>query len=160
VAVFAAEQESLDQLRPWFWWCHPTHEFSRCARWASTRTDAWERGVEYAFLSFDRRNGQLVGCTWLNAIDLQSRRGSLGYWVRSSRTREGLALEAMRAVTRFGFDELHLGRIEIVAAVSNRASQRVAEKLGARLEGTARRRLVVNDESLDACIYSMLPEDL
>ena len=80
--------------------------------------------------------------------------------MRSSRTREGLALEAMRAVTRFGFDELHLGRIEIVAAVSNRASQRVAEKLGARLEGTARRRLVVNDESLDACIYSMLPEDL
>lgn len=159
-AVFAAEQESLDQLRPWFWWCHPTHEFARCARWASTRAGEWERGAEYAFLSFDRADGRFVGCTWLNAIDRQSRRGSLGYWVRTSRTGEGFALEAMRAVVRFGLGELHLGRIEIVVAVSNRGSQRAAERLGAKLEGTARRRLVVNDESQDAYIYSLLSEDL
>jgi RimJ/RimL family protein N-acetyltransferase len=56
--------------------------------------------------------------------------------------------------------ELHLGRIEIVVAVNNRGSRRAAERLGAKLEGTARRRLVVNDESLDACIYSLVSEDL
>ena len=42
-----------------------------------------------------------------------------------------VATAAALLVARFGFDELGLQRIEIIAAVSNKASQRVAEKIGA-----------------------------
>ena len=61
---------------------------------------------------------------------------------------------------RFGFEELGLHRIEIVAAVENIASQRVAEKAGAVREGVLRKRLLIRGESQDAVLFSLLPEDL
>jgi RimJ/RimL family protein N-acetyltransferase len=158
--VFGAEKESLEELKPWFWWCHPEHTFARCERWASTRRAAWENDEEYAFVCLDRATGDLVGCAWINAIDRRSQRGSIGYWVRTSRARQGLAAEAVRAVIRFGFDRARLRRLEIVTGVENRRSQRVAECVGARFEGIARHRLLVGEVLQDAHIYSVLPEDL
>jgi len=58
------------------------------------------------------------------------------------------------------FEQLHLHRVEIIAAVKNLASQRVAEKAGAMREGILRRRLLINGNHHDAIIYSLLPEDL
>jgi len=63
-------------------------------------------------------------------------------------------------VARFGFDELKLRRIEIVAAINNKASQRVAEKAGATREGILRNRLVVRDKVYDAVMFSLIPGDL
>ncbi len=69
------------------------------------------------------------------------------------------ATRAVRLLARFGFEELGLGRIEIVAAVGNKASQRVAEKAGAHREGVLRRRLCLHDEYHDAVMYSLIPDD-
>jgi len=63
-------------------------------------------------------------------------------------------------VARLGFAQLGLQRIEIIAAVDNLASQRVAEKAGAVREGLARKRLLVRGEPQDAFVFSLLPEDL
>ena len=67
---------------------------------------------------------------------------------------------AIRLAARFGCEELGLYRIEIVAAVDNIASQRVAEKAGAVREGVLRNRLLVRGESQDAVLFSLLPGDL
>ena len=45
-------------------------------------------------------------------------------------------------------------------ATGNVASRRVAERVGARFEGTARRRLVVNGNFHDAYVYSLITGDL
>ena len=66
----------------------------------------------------------------------------------------------MLLVARFGFDELKLRRIEIVAAINNKASQRVAEKAGATREGILRNRLVVRDKVYDTVMFSLIPGDL
>ena len=58
------------------------------------------------------------------------------------------------------YAEARLSRIEILAVVSNTASQRVAEKIGALREGVLRRRLLIQGQSQDAVIYSLVPEDL
>jgi RimJ/RimL family protein N-acetyltransferase len=71
---------------------------------------------------------------------------NLGYWVRTSETGRGIASKATRLVAQFGFAELGLQRIEILAAVGNVASQRVAEKAGAVRECVARKRLLINGE--------------
>jgi RimJ/RimL family protein N-acetyltransferase len=63
-------------------------------------------------------------------------------------------------LAKFGFEELQLERIEIVAAVGNKASERVAEKAGAVREGIARRRLRVHGVQHDAICFSLIPEDL
>ena len=80
--------------------------------------------------------------------------------MRSSCAGHGIAVTATRLCARFGFDELHLKRIEIVAAVGNRRSQRVAEKAGATREGILRNRLKVGEVSHDAVMFSLVPDDL
>jgi ribosomal-protein-serine acetyltransferase len=64
----------------------------------------------------------------------------------------------VRLAARFGFEELKLRRIEIVVAVGNEASQRVAEKAGAKREGVLRNRLVVGDAAHDTMMNSFIPE--
>jgi len=85
---------------------------------------------------------------------------NLGYWVRTSAAGRGVATRAARLVARFGFAQLDLHRIEILAAVDNIGSQKVAEKAGAVREGVLRKRLLINGESQDAVIFSLLPEDV
>ena len=104
---------------------------------------------------------------YLNPVD---RVVNLGYWVRTSRTRQGISTTATRLLARFGFEELNLNRIEITAAISNKASQRVAEKAGAIREGFLRNRLVVrvqvadtmvfHEQVSDTVMFSLIPQDM
>jgi RimJ/RimL family protein N-acetyltransferase len=48
--------------------------------------------------------------------------------------------------------------VEIVAAVDNIGSQRVAEKVGATREGRARNRCRAGGVQFDAFVYSVIPE--
>jgi RimJ/RimL family protein N-acetyltransferase len=57
----------------------------------------------------------------------------------------------------FGFKELKLNRIEILVAVDNLASQRVAAKVGAVREGVLRNRLLLHGKIHDAVIFSLIP---
>jgi RimJ/RimL family protein N-acetyltransferase len=71
-----------------------------------------------------------------------------------------VATRAARLAARFGFEELKLIRIEIVAAAGNLASQRVAEKVGAVREGVMRNGLFIHGAAHDAVLTSLVPEDL
>ena len=48
-------------------------------------------------------------------------------------------------LARFGFRELAINRIKIIAVTVNRASQRVAGQVGTGTEGIQRSRLVILD---------------
>ncbi len=96
----------------------------------------------------------------LNFFNRVHQMANLGYWVRTSAVGRGTATLAACLVARFGFAQLGLHRIEILAAVDNIASQRVAEKVGAVREGVLRKRLLINGESHDAVMLSLLPEDV
>ena len=54
----------------------------------------------------------------------------LGYWLHVAHTGKGFALEAGLAVVRVGFDLEALDAIELRTDPDNRASARVAHKLG------------------------------
>jgi RimJ/RimL family protein N-acetyltransferase len=81
------------------------------------------------------------------------------YWVRSSRTGEGIAARAIRLLARHGFESLGFQRVELVIAVENEASIRAADKAGALREGILRNRMYVHDAVHDAYIYSLVPAD-
>jgi len=80
--------------------------------------------------------------------------------VTSARVGRGYATEAGTAVVAFGFDALGLYRLELRAGVENPASQRVAEKIGFRREGTLRRGCPLADGAYDGFLYGLLATDL
>jgi len=49
--------------------------------------------------------------------------------------------------------------VEVVVAVGNTTSLRVAEKIGAQREGILRNRIIVRKDILDAVMFSFIPND-
>jgi RimJ/RimL family protein N-acetyltransferase len=157
--LFQAVHESWPELSRWLPWCHADYDRDESVAWIESREAAWVNGEEYSFAIADPATGRLLGGCGLNQFDHMRRRANLGYWVRSSETGRGLATMATQLLARFGFEVLRLERIEIVTAIGNQASQRVAEKAGALREGIARRRLRIHGVQHDAVCYSLIPED-
>ncbi len=158
--LYQAARESITEMSPWMPWCHADYSIEESRAWIESRAEAWAKGTDYDFAITDAKDGSFLGGCGLNHIDYKNPIANLGYWVRTSRTRRGVASSAARLLARFGFGKLKLNRIEIVIAVGNKASQRVAEKIGAKREGILRNRLVVRDRVYDAVMFSLIPEDL
>jgi RimJ/RimL family protein N-acetyltransferase len=78
------------------------------------------------------------------------------YWVRSSARGRGVATAAVQRLRNWGFGHTALIRIEVVIAIGNRASLRVAEKAGATREGTLRSRLLLHGTAHDAAMFSFI----
>ena len=157
--LYEAVRESISEVAPWLRWCHQDYALEESRGWIETRAEAWAQGTDYDFALIDPSHGRLLGGCGLNYLNRVYRFANLGYWVRSSQTRRGVATAAARCVAAFGFHELGLIRIEIVAATANTASQRVAEKLGATREGVLRNRMPVHDRVHDAVMFSLIPSD-
>jgi RimJ/RimL family protein N-acetyltransferase len=155
--LFTAVRLSLPELLPWMAWAHPDYSEVESAEWVRRAARAFADGLEFQFVARAVATGEVLGTIGLNAIDRLNRWANLGYWLRSDRVGEGLATRSATLVAAFGFGELGLGRIEVLAAVGNRRSQAVAERLGALREGVLRRRLRVGDDVQDAVVYSLVP---
>ncbi|MGD9721521.1 MAG: GNAT family N-acetyltransferase [Pirellulales bacterium] len=158
--ICEAVLESLDDFLPWLPWCHAGYSIDDTRAFLAGRGDAFENDGEYAFAMIERPGDRLVGACGLNQFDRANARANLGYWVRSSATRRGFATQATRMLARWAMPALGLQRIEIVVAQGNRASQRVAGKVGATREGVARNRLLVRGVPHDSVVFSLVPADL
>lgn len=158
--LYAAARESIAEVSPWMKWCHPDYAIEESTTWIEQCAERWREGTEYNFVIADSKDGSFLGGCGLNNLNLSDRIANLGYWVRTSQTRRGIASTATRLLARFGFEELKLNRIEIIASIDNQASQRVAEKVGAIREGILRNRLVVREKVHDMVIFSFIPREL
>ncbi len=156
--LYEAARESVKEVSAWLAWCHADYSMRESQDWIKSGEQSWKKGTAYEFAVFDHSGDFLGGCG-LNQIDQIYGVANMGYWVRSSCTRQGVATEAARLVARFGFRELSLNRIEILAAVGNQASQRVAQKTGALREGVQRNRIVLGGNPVDAVMFSLIPQD-
>lgn len=159
-ALYEAVSESLPEVSRWLPWCHENYSIEESREFISSRAMASQGDEWHSFAIFEREGGRFLGGVGLNFINRVHQMANLGYWVRTSAAGRGVATNATRAVARFGFEQLGLQRIEIVAAVGNLPSQRVAEKAGAVREGVLRKRLLINGESQDAVLFSLIREDL
>jgi RimJ/RimL family protein N-acetyltransferase len=147
--------ESLPELTPWMLWAHEGYSLRDAEDYLSGVQKAWGAGAEYGFAIVDGRSGEYLGGIDLHNVYVRNRTGEIGYWVRSSRTGFGIAPAATRLMARLGFEDLALERIEIMMAVENYPSRRVAEKVGATLEATLHRRLRLHDVQHDAYLFAL-----
>jgi ribosomal-protein-serine acetyltransferase len=152
--------ESRNELARWVEWLHQGYQVKETRQWIATRRTAWEEGSDYAFTILETGTANVLGGCSVGVTNPLHRIGAIGYWVRSSRTKQGFATEAAGLLAQFGFSHLGLVRIEIIIAAGNAASIRVAEKAGALKEGRLRNRLVLKGKPTDAYLFSLIPTDL
>ncbi|MFN2194746.1 MAG: GNAT family N-acetyltransferase [Anaerolineales bacterium] len=158
-AVLEAVRESLPELKPWMSWAGADYHADQLRGWLEGQKRLWMEGQEFNFTIFAHAQGAALGGVGLDHINPAYRLANLGYWVRTSATRRGIASRAARMVARFGFETLGLLRAEIVMAEANLPSQRTAEKAGARRERLLRQRIWAHGHYGPAWMFSLLPQD-
>lgn len=102
----------------------------------------------------------LVGLQFLNPGDQYHRRAEIGYGIARAFWGQGIGSEVVRAVVRYGFEQLELNRIYARTIVVNFESVRMLERLGFVREGTQREYSLEDDNQfLDSAMYAPIRSD-
>ena len=116
-----------------------------------------EKGDTWALVL--KSEARVIGSVGLHRKDLETAR-EIGYVMHPDYWGNGYMTEAVKAVTRFAFDELHLDLIQVGHFPENARSRSVIQKCGFQYEGTLRRSYEIYDGTVkDECRYSMTREE-
>ncbi len=120
----------------------------------------WRNGVGFAFFTFERSQGQLIGGIGLTQVRRGvAQTGTLGYWCGAAFANQGYTSEALRQVVAFAFTELDLHRVEAACLPENAASRALLARLGFQEEGMARGYLKINGRWRDHLLFARLCDD-
>ncbi len=92
--------------------------------------------------------------------DVERVSAEIGYWLGQRFWNRGIMTAAVRAVTRYGFEQFPLTRIYALPYVTNLASHRVLEKAGYIREGLLRRSVIKDGVVLDQMLFAITDHDL
>ena len=157
--LYIAARESLTDLKPWMSWAHDGYSRKEADNFIRITRARWEERTLFAFAIVDANTGDILGGCSLSNKHPVYHYCNVGYWVRTSRHGNGIAGRAAKLAARYGFEHAEIIRAEVVMAVANDKSRRVAEKIGAHYEGMLHNRMVVGKTIYDAHMYSLLPSD-
>ncbi|HEU5182813.1 MAG TPA: GNAT family protein [Candidatus Polarisedimenticolia bacterium] len=100
------------------------------------------------------------GIGYMPRTDVERIGAEVGYWLGSEFRGKGVATAALRLLSAHAFrSHPELRRLYAVPYATNRASARVLEKAGYRLEGTLRQSAVKDGRILDQWMYSLLRDE-
>jgi ribosomal-protein-serine acetyltransferase len=155
--LFAVIDENRAHLRRWLPWVDNTRTVGDSLGWVHATLDQFARGMSLNVGLFTR--GALAGICGYHTIDWANRRTSIGYWLASAHQGKGIMTRAVRALTTHAFVALQLNRLEIRAALDNKKSRAVPERLGYKSEGQCRQAEWLYDHFVDHAIYGMLARE-
>ena len=158
--LYQAVRGSIEHLSVWLPWCSAAYSMDDSRDWIAYTESMWFEQREFHFVIEAVGSGELLGGVGITSTSRKYRLGKLGYWVRHSRVRRGIAAAATLQAARYGFEQLQLVRLEIEIAEGNRASCGVAEKIGAVYDGLYRDKLTLGGQPVAAHCYSLVPGDL
>jgi RimJ/RimL family protein N-acetyltransferase len=121
------------------------------ARWIPTIPHPYTEADALAFIRGEVRSDhealaielerRVVGGIGLG-LNAHGYRGSIGYWIAAPARGRGTCTRALRLLAGHALADLGLQSVQLVTDPDNRASQRVAEKVGFRREGVMRAHLL------------------
>ena len=129
-ALKDALDSSLDHLRPWLPWARnePQSVEEKVQLLRKFRGN-FDLGQDFVYGIFSSDEAEVVGGTGLHPR-VGAGALEIGYWIRESRAREGLASEATAALTQVAFEICGVDRVEIRVDPANEPSMGVPKKLG------------------------------
>ncbi len=113
--------------------------------WAARRHFFW--GV------FEKSTGIFVAQVYVGPVSWEIPEFEIGYIADVDHQGRGYISEAVKAVLRFIFEDLHAHRASIHCSDTNIRSQRVAERCGFTLEGHTREDHRNSDGTLDGSLH-------
>jgi ribosomal-protein-serine acetyltransferase len=156
-ALLKRVQENREYLRRWLPWVDGTkvvkdvEDFIKANILQTESNQGIHAGIFW--------ENNIVGMIGHHQIAWNNKFTSLGYWLAEDFTGKGIMTRACKTIIDYSFKDLNLNRIEIGAAVENKASRAIPERLGFKLEGILRQREWLYDHFVDHALYSILKSE-
>lgn len=155
--LFRLVDDNRSYLRDWMPWVDGTQSaedmrsFIQSTRQQLAEDNGFNAGIWH--------KERLVGVIGFHRFDRVHRSTSIGYWLDAGHQGKGLMTRATKALVQHALVDLGLNRVEIRAAVENRKSRAIPERLGMQKEGILRDAERLYDRYVDLVVYGMLARD-
>jgi ribosomal-protein-serine acetyltransferase len=155
--IFSLTDASRSYLREWLPWVDATRTpddskaFIQSTLQQFTANNGFQAGILY--------KEKFAGMIGFHDINWGNKSTSIGYWLGEGFQGKGIMTSACRAMVNIAIQEYGLNRVEIRAAVDNRKSRAIPERLGFTEEGTCRQAEWLYDHYVDHVVYGLLKED-
>ncbi|AWE07606.1 GNAT family N-acetyltransferase [Lysinibacillus sp. 2017] len=155
--IFTFIDRSRNYLSKWLGWVENTKTVEDTRAFAAYNLEKFAKreGLDTAILY----KGQFVGKISINTINWSLKKCEIGYFLDESFQGEGIMTRAAKGMIDIAFKEYKLQKVEIHAAVGNKKSRHIAERLGFMNEGTIRNAEWLYDHFVDHAVYGLLKEE-
>lgn len=100
----------------------------------------------YLFAIIEKTTNKHIGNIKLGPINTDHLYADVSYFIGDRNAwGKGYASEAVSLITKFGFEELHLHKLQAGVYASNKGSIKILEKEGYKLEGRLQKKLWLNE---------------
>jgi len=97
-------------------------------------------------------DGKFAGALSFHTLNLDEAKAEIGYWVTADIRGKGIATQATKLLTGYGFDTIGFHRIEALVVESNKPSLKVLSNAGYQQEGILRDACCQDDGSRENMI--------
>lgn len=146
-----------DVTRYLTWEPHPDVHYTK--EYLTYIGQRYRTGDFYDWAVVCKDDGHMIGTCGFTKFDFASDSAEIGYVLSPQYHQKGYGTEAVRAVITFGFETLHLHRIEARFIKENIPSLKLMERVGLTLEGYARESLLLKGKYQTIGYCSMLCSD-
>lgn len=142
-----------------FWHMREVATEEEARSWIAAWRERWSAETDGSWAIAAVGTDEVVGQVALRTVGLEVGYGQITYWVLPASRGNGVATQAVAALSRWSLEELGLHRLEIWHSVANARSCRVAENVGYALEATMRSALQHEDGWHDMHVHGLVAGD-
>lgn len=156
--MFALTDKNREHLRPWLPWVDVTLTSGDTRKFIEKCKEKFEKktGADFGIFYDD----SLIGSMGFHTIDPTNSWAEIGYWIDKDHEGKGIMTECVKAIIKYGFEDLNLHRIQIVCDSLNFKSRALPEKLGFSLEGVLKEKTKSGESFSDELIFGLLKNEL
>ena len=155
--LFLAVNNSRQHLGPWLNWVQHTTKMEHSLQFIKYSQQALDNQESLALgIFFD---GKVIGGIGMHQWNHSVKKAQIGYWISKEFEGKGIITNTLKVFIRFLFEKTGLNKIEIHFSPANKRSAKVAEKLGAKVEGIIRQSAVRNGITEDVVITGILKSE-
>jgi RimJ/RimL family protein N-acetyltransferase len=116
--------------------------------------DTW-----FQLVIISRETGELIGDIGIHFLDIENKQVEIGCTLGKSQHGKGYAIEALKQVMEFLFNQLDKHRIIASIDPNNIQSVRLMERLGFRKEAHFKESISINGQWVDDIVYAILKKE-
>ncbi|WP_350344212.1 GNAT family N-acetyltransferase [Proteinivorax tanatarense] len=157
IELFEVINKNKINLQKWMPWISSVESVDKFQKIVNRLLSRSIKGLDIHTVIFYKQ--ELVGAVCLTEIDSVNKKADIGYWLDKSYRKRGIVSKTLSHFIHYSFESLKLNRLTIKCSTQNVDSNKVAQRLGFKLEGCFKEWEIVDGKPQDFNIYGITTSD-